>query len=272
MNDSISKLHILLVGCGKMGGALLDGWLKSGICNAVTVLEPFPLADKFKNNPIITHIKDSAAIPHDADVMLLATKPQVMDEVCEGLRGKIDANMLVLSIAAGKSIESFTRYFGTTHPIIRTMPNTPAAIGQGITVAVPNAAASEQHVSIAHALLLAGGQVEWIADESLLDAVTALSGSGPAYIFHLIETLEKAGTDIGLPAELSAKLARQTVIGSAALAQADSETAPATLRKNVTSPGGTTEAALKILMDGRLEDIYKEALTNARNRGRTLNS
>lgn len=266
------NLDILLVGCGKMGGALLEGWLKSGICKSVTVLEPFPLHEKFRNNPIITHITDGATIPHNADVMLLATKPQVMDEVCAALQGKIAPDMLVLSIAAGKSIESFARYFGETHPIIRTMPNTPAAIGEGITVACPNKAASETHVSIAHALLLAGGAVEWIEDESLLDAVTALSGSGPAYLFHMIEVLERAGVDIGLPADLSARLARQTVIGSAALAKAESETAPEILRKNVTSPGGTTEAALKILMDGRLEDIYKEALSRARDRGRELNS
>ena len=150
------------------------------------------------------------------------------------------------------------------------MPNTPAAVGKGITVAVPNALTSEKQTAQAHALLKAGGDVEWLDTEDLMDAVTALSGSGPAYVFHLIEVLEQTGNKLGLSAELSSTLARQTIIGSAALASEDSGTDAGTLRKNVTSPGGTTEAALKILMDGRLEKLYEEALTAARDRGQEL--
>lgn len=255
-----------------MGGALLDGWLKSGIVSGVTVLDPAGLDDKYQNNPKIRHIRAAEALEGTFDVILLATKPQIMDQVCAALRGKIAPQTLILSIAAGKSIGYFEGYFGARHPVIRTMPNTPAAIGQGITVACPNAAVSNAQRDLATALLGAGGMVEWLADENLIDAVTALSGSGPAYVFHLIEILSATGAAIGLPADLAQKLARQTVIGSAALAGAEPQTPAAILRQNVTSPGGTTEAALKVLMDGRLEKIYAEALNAAKNRGKALNA
>ncbi|MFP4313954.1 MAG: pyrroline-5-carboxylate reductase dimerization domain-containing protein, partial [Alphaproteobacteria bacterium] len=146
------------------------------------------------------------------------------------------------------------------------------AIGKGITVAVPNALTKENDVANAHALLMAGGDVEWLDDEDLMDAVTALSGSGPAYIFHLIEILARTGEKLGLETELAIKLARQTVIGSAALAESEPDIPAAQLRENVTSPGGTTEAALKVLMDGRLENIFEEALKAAHKRGQDLNS
>jgi len=203
---------------------------------------------------------------------MLATKPQIMDNICAGLKDHLHKDTLILSIAAGKSIAYFEGYFGNDHPIIRTMPNTPAAIGKGITVACPNAAVSAAQKKNAETLLKAGGLVDWLEDENLLNAVTALSGSGPAYIFHLIETLAKTGEQIGLSRDLAEKLARQTVIGSAALAEDDEGTPASQLRKNVTSPGGTTQAALEILMDGRLEEIYKEALNAAKTRGEELSS
>lgn len=254
-----------------MGGALAQGWLKGDICSNITILDPFDVSKSLQNEPIVNHVKTLDEISSmDFDCILLATKPQIMDEVCAVLAPSITAKPLVLSIAAGKSIGYFENYFGSTHPIIRTMPNTPAAIGKGITVACPNAAVTFKHKQTADLLLQAAGMVEWLVVESLLDAVTAVSGSGPAYVFHLIEILEKSALDLGLPHDLAAKLARQTVIGSAALAEADNQTPASTLRENVTSPGGTTAAALNVLMDGRLQKIYKEALTAARNRGKEL--
>lgn len=255
-----------------MGGALLEGWLKQGICTKVTISDPMDLPKKFQNNDLIRHIKDVSELNEKHDICVLATKPQIMDKICPALQEKLSDGTPVLSIAAGKSIGYFENFFGAQHPIIRAMPNTPAAIGKGITVAVPNPLVSELQVAQAHALLMAGGDVEWLDDENLMDAVTALSGSGPAYIFYLIETLEKTGQKLGLSPNMSAKLARQTVIGSAALAESDADTPASTLRENVTSPGGTTAAALNVLMDGRLEKIYEEALTAARNRGQELNS
>ncbi|MFN3701363.1 MAG: pyrroline-5-carboxylate reductase [Alphaproteobacteria bacterium] len=272
--NSRNKLNLLLIGCGKMGGALLEGWLKNDICKAVQVVEPFGLPAQFQSNALIAHHTHIADITPEApfDAVILATKPQSMDEVCAALQGIITADTLVLSIAAGKTIAYFAQYFGAAQPIIRTMPNTPAAIGEGVTVACPNTHVTPNQRAATEQLFQASGLLEWLEDESLLDAVTALSGSGPAYVFHLIETLEQSGIEIGLPPKLAATLARQTVIGSAALAKAEHDTPPATLRQNVTSPGGTTAAALDVLMDGRLEEIYKAALNAAKNRGKELSN
>jgi len=267
-----SKLSVALIGCGKMGGALLAGWLKVETVSDVTILDPAGLPDQFNGIEVITHITDPSDLINKYDVLMLATKPQIMDNICAGLKDHLHKDTLILSIAAGKSIAYFEGYFGNDHPIIRTMPNTPAAIGKGITVACPNAAVSAAQKKNAETLLKAGGLVDWLEDENLLNAVTALSGSGPAYIFHLIETLAKTGEQIGLSRDLAEKLARQTVIGSAALAEDDEGTPASQLRKNVTSPGGTTQAALEILMDGRLEEIYKEALNAAKTRGEELSS
>ncbi|MAE50561.1 MAG: pyrroline-5-carboxylate reductase [Micavibrio sp.] len=264
------KLSVALVGCGKMGGALLEGWLASDTVSEVTIIDPAPLPAHFENNPLITHMNDTAQLQGAYDVLMLATKPQIMDQVCEGLTGKLNKSTLILSIAAGKSISYFENYFGPDQPIIRTMPNTPAAIGKGITVACPNTCVSQKQKENAETLLSAGGLVDWISEEHQLNAVTALSGSGPAYIFYLIEVLAKTGEQMGLSKEMSMKLARQTVIGSAALAEKNDETPASTLRENVTSPGGTTQAALEVLMDGRLENIYQEALLAAKQRGEHL--
>lgn len=265
-----SKLSVALIGCGKMGGALLTGWLKRDTVSDVTILDPAGLPDVFSNEEIITHVTEPSGLTGKYDVLMLATKPQIMDKICTGLKDQLHKDTLILSIAAGKSIAYFEGYFGSDHPIIRTMPNTPAAIGKGITVACPNASVSAPQKQNAETLLKAGGLVDWLEDENLLNAVTALSGSGPAYIFYLIETLAKTGEKIGLSKDLAEKLARQTVIGSAALAEEDAGTSASKLRENVTSPGGTTQAALEVLMDGRLEEIYKEALNAAKTRGEEL--
>lgn len=271
MNTS-NKISVLLVGCGRMGGALLQGWIKQDICSHVTICDPADLQEQVPKRNFIKTIKNISEASDKYDVCLLATKPQIMDKVCESLRKKTTKDTAILSIAAGKNIAYFEDFLGSDKPIIRSMPNTPAAIGKGITVAVANAACKDAQKSNAHNLLVAGGMVEWINDESLMDAVTAVSGSGPAYIFYLIEILENTGIKLGLSKETSAKLARQTVIGSAALAHEEDGIAPNTLRQNVTSPGGTTEAALKVLMDGRLEKVYEEALIAAKNRGKELSS
>lgn len=274
----------LLAGCGKMGGSLLRRWLSDSRFSHITVIEPFGLPAEFQNHPSITHLtspnrgEDNEAGAQASsrsrwggspDIIILAVKPQNMAELCTALKPYI-SGALILSIAAGTPLSFFETQFGPQTPIIRTMPNTPAAIGKGATVAVANAACTAAHKALADSALSGTGLVEWITDETLMNAVTALSGSGPAYVFHLIEALEKAGTDIGLPPALAAGLARQTVIGSAALAAESPDITPATLRQNVTSPGGTTEAALKVLMNGEFQDILTSALQAAKRRGEEL--
>lgn len=254
---------ITLIGCGKMGSAMVRGWVSSKIAEKIYVIEPSGLPGDLQNMDIVELVEQT----EPSDIIVLAVKPQMMDAVCKTLDPQ---NATILSIAAGQKIANFEKHFGASHPIIRAMPNTPAAIGEGITVAVANRNVSAQSKTIAARLLKSIGQVEWIDDESLMDAVTALSGSGPAYVFYLIDVLAKAGEASGLPADFAMKLARQTVIGSAALAAADADTTAETLRKNVTSPGGTTEAALKVLMDGRMQDIFREALAAATARSKEL--
>lgn len=265
-----TKPSVLLAGCGKMGGSLLRRWLADSRFSHITVFEPFSLPDEF-SSPTITHHAAAADLPSGTsfDLLVLAVKPQTMAEACTTLK-PYAANALILSIAAGTPLSFFETQFGATTPIIRTMPNTPAAIGKGATVAVANAACTAAHKALADTALNGTGLVEWITDESLMNAVTALSGSGPAYVFYLIEALKKAGADIGLPPALAAALARQTVIGAAALAETDAQTSPATLRQNVTSPGGTTAAALEVLMAGEFQDILTRALGAAKKRGEEL--
>ena len=259
-----SPINIALIGCGKMGGALLRGWLKAKITKHVHVLEPAGLKGFGKS---VTVHKDAASFlkaKAKADVYVLAVKPQVMDDVCRSIAAAIPSGALVLSIAAGQTISSFEKRFGAKQPIVRAMPNLPASIGEGITVAVANKRVSAKQKKQADSILRAAGLVEWVDKESLLDPVTALSGSGPAYVFLLIEALAEAGKKAGLTADLSMKLARQTVIGAAALAGAEPGIPAETLRKNVTSPGGTTEAALKVLMqNGDLQALFDRAIAAA---------
>lgn len=173
-----SKLSVALIGCGKMGGALLAGWLKGDTVSEVTILDPAGLPDQFSDIETITHITQPSDLTGKYDVLMLATKPQIMDTICAGIKDHLHKDTLVLSIAAGKSIAYFEDYFGADQPIIRTMPNTPAAIGKGVTVACPNACVNSEQKQNAETLLKAGGLVDWLEDENLLNAVTALSGSG----------------------------------------------------------------------------------------------
>jgi len=260
---------VLLVGCGRMGGALLSGWIAKGFDpSAIVVVEPQLAPDGMMG---VSSFKD---IPKDfrPDVVLLAVKPQVMDEVLPPY-ARYAAHALFLSIAAGRTLASFERILGPETAIVRSMPNTPAAVGRGITVACANRIASKLQKARAEELLSAVGEVAWVEEESLLDAVTAVSGSGPAYVFLLAETLAKAGEKAGLEPGLAAKLARATVFGSGELLyRLDSP--PAILRQNVTSPGGTTAAALAVLMaqNGGLQPLIDEAVAAAAKRSRELAS
>ena len=258
-----------------MGSAMLHGWLSGDNAERVYVLDPAGLPDDFAEyapNPLTVY-KEPARMAEDkpeAYVFVIAVKPQIMDEVCDALKGTITPQAPVLSIAAGQTISNFEKYFGQEQPIIRAMPNTPAAISKGITVAVANDVTTPEQKDRAATLLRGVSIVEWAEDENLLDPVTAVSGSGPAYVFLLIETLAEAGVKAGLDEKLAMKLARQTVIGSAALAETNADISAATLRENVTSPGGTTAAALEVLMNGELQDLFDKALAAATARGKEL--
>jgi pyrroline-5-carboxylate reductase len=251
-----------------MGLALLRGWLDAGMNASFVVIEP-SLRHKIKG---ATFLKKPNNELKTCDIIVIAVKPQVADEVCTGLKPYIKKDALILSIAAGRSIKSFEKIFGAAQPIIRSMPNLPASIGQGITVAVANKNVKAAQKKSAAELLACAGLVEWTENEKLLNAVTAVSGSGPAYVFLLIEVLSKSAQKAGLNKKISDILARQTVIGSAALAAHEPKIDAATLRKNVTSPGGTTEAALDILMNGDMQKIFDYAIASAKKRGEELNS
>lgn len=257
------RLEIALIGCGKMGGALLRGWQAAGILGHAHVLDPAGAPDAAN----ITAYKNTAAFiaaKPAAQIFVLAVKPQIMEETCQSIAGAVPPGALVLSIAAGQTIASFERRFGARQPVVRAMPNLPASIGHGISVAVANTYVSAAQKAQASAVLQAAGMVEWVGDEKLLDPVTALSGSGPAYVFLLIEAMAEAGTKAGLAPDLAMKLARQTVIGAGRLAETDEATPAATLRRNVTSPGGTTEAALKVLMNsGEFQNLLNKAIAAA---------
>ncbi len=265
---------ILLVGCGKMGGALLGGWIGAGLSpSAVAVVEPVDdMARAARDAHGVTVAADVAALdPAFAPrIVVLAVKPQVMDAVVPPYRRFAGPDAVFLSIAAGKSIADLAGHLGADAAIVRAMPNTPAAVGRGISVLCPNPAVEAAQLEACRALLAAVGEALTIDDEALMDAVTAVSGSGPAYVFLLIECLARAGVDAGLPAALAARLALITVAGAGALA-AQSDEPPATLRHNVTSPGGTTEAALEVLMaDDGLAPLITRAVGAATRRSREL--
>ena len=252
---------ILLVGLGKMGGALLTGWSKNSTY-IISTLDPHNIDADYKS---ATDIKSQF------DVIILAVKPQMMRDVATSLKHLVMPQTLILSIAAGKTIAFYESLFGSTQPIIRTMPNTPALIGKGMSVLCGNLSVTKTQKQLAFDLLSAVGHTEWVEDENLMDAVTAVSGSGPAYIFYMIEAMTTSGITAGLPTSLAEKLARQTVIGSAALADSDKNSSASTLRENVTSKGGTTEAALKILMaDDGLKNLMTRAILTAQKRGKEL--
>lgn len=271
MSEKLDR-PLLLVGCGKMGSAMLSGWLGTGIAAAgVDVVEPFG-APQFEKAAGVRIAADPDGLPADYDpqVVVFAVKPQSMDEVLPHYRRFAKPGTLFLSIAAGTTIAVFERYLGGEAAIVRSMPNTPAAIGQGITVACPNAQATKAQVDLAQALLAAIGEATVVDDEGLLDIVTAVSGSGPAYVFLLIESMAEAGIASGLPQHLAERLALVTVAGAGQLAL-QSDDPPHQLRENVTSPGGTTHEALQVLMaDEGLHALMFKAISAALRRSREL--
>jgi pyrroline-5-carboxylate reductase len=262
---------LVLVGAGKMGGAMLTGWVAGGLPgNNVFVIDPAPqgeMADLIAKHGM--RHKTSAPASLVASVIVLAVKPQILDDVLPELKHLVGPNTVVLSIAAGKTIGTIGDELGPC-AIVRAMPNTPAQVGRGISAAVANAETTDEQKAIVDALLSAVGRVEWVDDEALIDAVTAVSGSGPAYVFHMVEALAAAGAAAGLEPGMAARLARATVEGAGELMY-QSPLEPAVLRQNVTSPKGTTAAALDVLMgpDG-LTELMTKAVAAAANRSREL--
>jgi pyrroline-5-carboxylate reductase len=261
---------LVLAGAGKMGSAMLDGWVARGLDPArMVVLEPQPSLQVARYGSLGLRLNPKRD-GIQADAIIIAVKPQVAPQVLPELAPLISPATVVVSIMAGRSLAFLQSALPPATALVRTMPNTPAAIGRGITVAVGNARVTPKQKNFADRLLAATGAVEWITDEALMDAVTAVSGSGPAYVFLLAEALARAGVAAGLPEELAERLARATIAGSGELLNGASEDA-ATLRRNVTSPGGTTAAALDVLLskDG-LEALMEKAVAAATRRSREL--
>lgn len=263
--------HLWLAGCGRMGTAIVTGWLKSLNNTVLTIIDPELLPQKLEtlvseaetNGNRIRHIRDTDTLNHEAEnpaCIFMAVKPALISNVVSNLAPFIRRDTTLISIAAGIPLNSLEKAVNTQCPIVRAMPNTPGAIGKGITAATGNGFLNDAVKMDAIRLLEPLGEVLWIEDETHMDAVTGVSGSGPAYVFHFIEALTEAAEAEGLPLDICDKLARQTVYGAAALAVSDEKISAARLRENVTSPGGTTEKGLKVLMD---KDVLKLLVKNA---------
>lgn len=261
---------LVLVGAGKMGGALLQAWLDQGFEGSrIRVIDPDP-------SPQIRGLCQARGVlfeppPLPSEVLVLAVKPQSLDAVAPQLAAMSNVGTLVISILAGKTMADVLDRLPYARSIVRAMPNLPAAIGRGVTGAVANATATAAQRRAADVLLSVVGKVEWLENEALIDAVTAISGSGPAYVFYLTECLAEAGRAIGLPAQTAARLARATVEGAGALLAASADQTPAALRQSVTSKGGTTAAALDVLMNGDgLKPLLEKAVVAAKKRAGEL--
>ena len=272
MSSTDLPASLVLVGAGKMGGAMLQGWLALGLPPAaVAVLDPFAAPELIalcaSKGVALNPPMGSLAAPQ---VLVLAIKPQMLDQAAPDIAPLVGAGTLVLSIMAGKTMGDIAARLPATS-IARAMPNTPASVGRGVTGVAASAGVTTAQRAMADALLRAIGAVEWVADENLIDAVTAVSGSGPAYVFHLVEALALAGEKAGLPADIALRLARATVEGSGELMFREPGVSAAQLRKNVTSPGGTTAAALEVLMapDG-LSALMERAVAAAKRRAGEL--
>ena len=261
---------LVLVGAGNMGGAMLNGWLDAGTDPAaILVIDPKP-SDAMASRLAASGVRCESAAPEGmtAGILMLAVKPQIMDAVIDGVKGLVGPETVSLSVAAGKTLAYFEQRLGGA--VVRSIPNTPAMVGRGITGAVANAAVSAEARDEIEKLLSVCGPVEWVEDEALIDAITAVSGSGPAYVFYLVECMAEAGRKCGLPVDLAMRLARATVTGAGELMHRSPDAA-ATLRQNVTSPNGTTAAALSVLMaEDALQPLFDSALRAAADRSREL--
>jgi pyrroline-5-carboxylate reductase len=278
MATPAASRELWLVGAGRMGSALLGGWIKSGLVSQAAparVIEPAPPMSlaALEAGGLVVKVAPPFSPDETEKLMVLAVKPQTLDAALAGLRPLVGKGTALLSIVAGRTIASIAKGLGASAPtpaVIRSMPNTPAAIGEGITAAFASETADSALRALAGALLAAVGEVVWLDREDLLDAVTAVSGSGPAYVFNLVEALADAGAAIGLTRADAERLARSTIIGSAALLNSSTES-PAALRQAVTSPGGTTEAALKILLGEKgLSSLMLRAVEAALARAKEL--
>lgn len=272
MSLSLNK-PILVIGGGKMGSALIEGWLEAGLDpKLVFVVEPDAERRRLMARSGIQAVADRPDVPADLspEAIMIAIKPQHFDAVLPAYRDLAGVGTMILSIAAGRLIAGIEAFFGEDHAVVRAMPNTPAAIGRGITVLCANPATQEPQRALATGLLAAVGETIWVEAEDLMHAVTALSGGGPAYAFLLVETLARAGSSLGLPDDMAMRLARRTIEGSGAL-MASSEKPASILRAEVTSPGGTTQAALRVLMgDHGFQELCDKALAEAEKRSREL--
>lgn len=265
--SDIERRGLVLLGCGKMGSAMLAGWLNRGLSpEAVYVQDPKP-----SDWVTAQGVQVNTDLPSHPAVVLVAVKPQMMADALPSLEPLGNGDTLFLSVAAGTPIATYERMLGAETPVIRAMPNTPAAVGKGITAIIGNAHATEGQMDLAEALLSAIGEVVRLEGESQMDAVTGVSGSGPAYVFHMIESLAAAGEAQGLAPELAMQLAKATVAGAGALAM-QSDESPEQLRKNVTSPNGTTQAGLEVLMDDEagLPPLIRATVKAAADRSREL--
>lgn len=262
-------MRVLMVGCGNMGFAILKAWLEGGALAAkdAAVVEPGEAGRNRADTLGVTTFADAPAPDtFAADLVVLALKPQIMGDVAPAYRAYTQTGAAIMTIAAGLPIAFYEGVFGDGTPVIRVMPNTPAAIGEGMMAYIANEAAGDELIGTVRRLLAANGAVAELTDEAQMDAVTAISGSGPAYLFHFLEALTEAGEHIGLEPDVAALLARQTVLGAAKLA-ADGETEPAELRRQVTSPNGTTAAGLAPMMEGdRLKLLIREVADAAKQR------
>lgn len=267
--EQINERGLVLLGCGKMGSAMLAGWLSSGLsASSVWVKDPFP-SDWVKAQGV--HLNEE--LPSSPSIVLVAVKPQMMTDALPVLAAMGNKDTLFVSVAAGVTISSYESILGDQTPIIRAMPNTPAAVGKGITAIIGNAHATSEQMDQSDDLLKAIGQVVRLESEGQMDAVTGVSGSGPAYVFHMIEALAAAGEAQGLAPELAMQLAKATVAGAGALAEEADET-PSQLRVNVTSPNGTTQAGLEVLMNetSGLPPLVKATVKAASDRSRELSN
>ena len=267
-NNLINKNGLVLLGCGKMGSALLKGWLADGInAKSINIIEPNPTKWLKK----IPEINLNKKLPEAPAVVVLAVKPQMMKEALSKIKKLRDTETIFLSIAAGSTIHMFEGELGAHSKIIRAMPNTPASVNKGITALIGNNSTTEADIALSEKLLGAVGQTVRLTEEAQMDAVTAISGSGPAYVFYLVEALAKAGEVQGLSPSLSMKLARATIVGAGVLTELSLEE-PSQLRINVTSPGGTTQAALEVLMDKEIgiSPLINQAVNAAAMRSKEL--